>query len=145
MTTFRLIYTSRNMMRGEPEQVEQEIASILDISRRNNASVDVGGVLLFNNGCFLQVLEGPLELVTSTFERIQCDRRHADVVILEAGEVAERLFADWSMAFVGSNVTDSARYQGLSLNRATAEIMRGDGVLGMLQELVQADEHRAAA
>lgn len=143
--TFRLIYTSRNMMQGSPEQTERAIEGILDISRRNNATVNVGGVLMFNNGCFLQVLEGPLETVTSTFERIQCDRRHADVIVLEAGDVADRLFTDWSMAFVGSNVADLARYRELSLNRAAAEIMRGDGVLGMLQELVQADENRAAA
>lgn len=143
--TFRLIYTSRNMMQGHPEQIERGIASILDISRRNNRSAGVGGVLMFNNGCFLQVLEGPLDTVTSTFERIQCDRRHADVIVLEAGDVADRLFTDWSMAFVGSNVADLARYRELSLNRVSSEILQGGGVLGMLHELVQADENRAAA
>ncbi len=96
---FRLAYASRNLI---PEhRMRVEIPRILDAARRHNATQDVTGALLFGADGFVQVLEGPLAAVEQTFERIQCDPRHADVVVLEAGPVAARQFDGWSMAFAG--------------------------------------------
>ena len=59
---------------------------------------------MFNSGCFAQVLEGPLGAVAATFERIQRDARHADVMVLDFRPVSERSFGAWSMAFVGQSL-----------------------------------------
>jgi len=142
MSIYRIVYMSRNEVLGSAEEIEQSIAGILETSRRNNRECDVGGVLMFNNGGFLQVLEGPLESVTKTFERVQCDSRHSDVVVLEAGEVAERAFADWAMAFVGTDSHDTARYGLIKLGLGTKLRMRGDDLLRRLPEILQGEERQ---
>ena len=96
---FRLVYASRSLV---PEaQVRAELPRILGAARRRNAAQDITGALLFSADGFVQVLEGPMAAVAATFERIQCDPRHADVVVLEAGPVPARDFAGWSMAYAG--------------------------------------------
>ena len=97
----RVLYCSRNLIPGTPEAVAADIRSILAASRRNNARDGITGGLLFSNGCFAQVLEGPLDAVEGAFERIQCDERHSDVTVLQSGPIAARDFPDWSMAFAG--------------------------------------------
>ena len=59
------------------------------------------GALVVDGGCFAQALEGPREAVERTFERIQRDARHSDVVVLQLAAVGRRGFPAWSMAFVG--------------------------------------------
>ena len=97
----RVLYCSRNLIPGVSEAVAADIGSILAVSRRNNARDGITGALLFSQGCFAQVLEGPLDAVESAFERIQCDARHGDVTVLQSGPIMGRDFADWSMAFAG--------------------------------------------
>lgn len=106
----RLVYYSRNRVTEGPEALEQAITSILATSRVNNARVDVTGALMFNAGCFAQVLEGSRDAIETIFERIQQDERHGDVFLLAFVPVTERAFESWSMGFVGASVSDAARY-----------------------------------
>ena len=96
---FRLVYASRSLI--PEERVPVEIPRILDMARRHNAAQDITGALLFSADGFVQVLEGPMAAVERLFEHIQCDPRHADVVVLEAGPLPARDFEGWSMAFAG--------------------------------------------
>jgi len=77
----------------------QELDAILATSRRNNAAVGVTGLLVVGGRRFLQVLEGPSEAVTATYERIAADPRHFALVKLDDRTVAERSFGQWSMGF----------------------------------------------
>jgi hypothetical protein len=95
-----------------------EIRGILATSRANNAARDITGALLFNAGCFAQVLEGPLKHVEYTFEKIQRDMRHDDVTILEAGHVARREFPEWSMAFAGAPRDEMTTFSEFSVEHA---------------------------
>jgi hypothetical protein len=99
MNDYRLIYVSDNRL--AQERVPEEVAGILDVSRRNNALVGVTGALMFSAGCFVQVLEGPQQTVEATFERIQRDDRHGNVHVVEFEPVEARSFSNWSMAYVG--------------------------------------------
>lgn len=108
---FRVVYVSRNLLAAA--DAEAEVARILDASRRNNPKVGVTGALLFSEDCFAQALEGPLDAVETTFERIQCDERHGDVVVLEAGTAKQREFPNWSMAYAGRCRDDRARFEQL--------------------------------
>ena len=74
------------------------LASILTVSRANNMRYGVTGALLYSDGCFAQILEGELDAVQQTFERIQNDMRHGAVVVLEAKPVETRMFGLWEMA-----------------------------------------------
>lgn len=99
MADFRLVYYSEN--RIPAERLENEIESILTASRKNNVLVGISGALMFNKGYFAQVLEGAQPPIESTFERIQQDRRHGNVHLLEFVEAPTRSFQTWSMAFIG--------------------------------------------
>jgi hypothetical protein len=50
----------------------------------------------------VQCLEGPRPAVNELYATILRDERHSDVVLLEYGDTQNRLFADWSMAFLKS-------------------------------------------
>jgi hypothetical protein len=94
---YSLVYFSRSTI--QPDRVDAEVRSILDIARTKNPKCEVTGALLFSGGFFAQVLEGPLDAVQSTFERIRRDSRHIEVSVLSCKPITRRSFADWSMAY----------------------------------------------
>jgi hypothetical protein len=127
---YRVIYCSRNRIPGTPDTVSDHISGILARSRENNIRDQVTGGLMFSDGCFAQVLEGPMDAVMAAFERIQCDERHCDVVVLQAGPTAERHFSDWSMAFAGTRALVADKAASLGLSKTLA--VRSDGGESML-------------
>jgi len=109
----RLVYYSRNRVRSVAgsDALAMAIGSILRVSRVNNARVGVTGALLFNLGCFAQVLEGPRDAIENIFERVKLDPRHGEVSILILEPAPARAFEGWAMGFVGSCDTDAALNQ----------------------------------
>ena len=57
-------------------------------------------MLYYGDGCFLQYLEGPRDLVEPLAEEIERDPRHRDYKVLRKQAVAARRFFDWSMKLV---------------------------------------------
>ena len=92
MRDMQLIYASRPF--GYDDLT---LTSILMQARENNARNGITGALICRDDLFLQILEGPRDLVTSTFSRILRDERHVDIVNLLSGEIDRRLFPKWSM------------------------------------------------
>ena len=141
----RLVYFSRNAMPGTSDEVVDGVHQILKSSRRNNAKVGVTGALLFNSGCFAQVLEGPSSAVSETFERIQWDERHSDVLVLEYAPVAGRSFPDWSMSFVGASRSGQHLFGDVSKASGFNPIhLKADEILTTLQRLVLEEEKQTA-
>jgi len=98
---FSIAYISRSYVVADAIGGPQEIQRILAASQRNNARDGVTGALLFTRSYFTQVLEGPVDAVEETFERVQLDRRHVDVRTIFHRPIAERAFGDWTMAYAG--------------------------------------------
>jgi hypothetical protein len=92
MPIFQLIYASTPF--GFDEGT---LAALLIVSRRNNARDGVTGALICRGDLYLQLLEGPQEMVERAFQRIEWDRRHLDVKVLSRRNVTERLFPEWAM------------------------------------------------
>lgn len=80
---------------------KQQLAQLLIKARANNERLGVSGLLLFVEGSFLQVLEGPAATVDALYEKISRDERHAETLVLKRSPIEERSFADWRMGFVG--------------------------------------------
>jgi hypothetical protein len=78
---------------------EDEIIEILRIARQNNERRDITGMLLYRDGNFLQVLEGPAAAVDDLIARIKRDARHHGVIVMSRRGIAERQFSEWRMAF----------------------------------------------
>ena len=118
-----LIYvsTSKKLLSNE------ELLEILKVSRDNNGSEEVTGLLLYKGGNFMQVLEGNEAVVTALYEKIKKDARHKDVAVISKEEIQVRQFPAWQMAF--QNLDDPAiknepGYSQFLQDEFTAEIYR---------------------
>ena len=107
---------------------EATLAEILAVSRRNNAAAGLTGMLLHDDGHFIQTLEGEEEAVVRAFHRIEADPRHREVLVALREEVQERRFPAWSMGFRGAGDTPLGTNDYLEpdseLYRATASLGR---------------------
>ena len=77
----------------------EQIEDLLRTSRAKNAAKGVTGLLLYQDGSFIQALEGEAAAVEELFREIAADPRHSGVLVLSRGEIERRSFADWSMGF----------------------------------------------
>ncbi|RYG08749.1 MAG: BLUF domain-containing protein [Chitinophagaceae bacterium] len=78
---------------------EREIINIVDNAKINNQKIEVTGILLFNSGNFMQLVEGDAPTVEALYERIRYDNRHTDVKLLLKEPITHRNFSDWTMGF----------------------------------------------
>lgn len=132
---YRLVYISRNEIAGDDATVQREIEQILAASRANNPIANISGALMFNAGCFAQVLEGSHDDIQNSFERIQCDPRHSHVVVLTFETTAERRFPSWSMAYLGADSVASAKFGDImQQSDFDASLLKGDHIFGLLNE-----------
>lgn len=91
---------------------EPELDALLVVSRANNARSGVTGMLLYRDGRFLQVLEGPEASIRQVMERIQDDSGHHSVRTLLEDRVTRRQFPDWTMGFPQVDPDDEDRIPG---------------------------------
>ena len=89
------------------------------------------------------VLEGPLPAVERTFERIQCDPRHSDVVVLHVLRSDRRDFAEWSMAYAGKLTASGEAARALSEAQRQPGAEGAELVLATLRDLVGREEEWA--
>jgi len=87
---------------------DAELIELLQVARQNNERSDITGMLLYRDGNFLQVLEGPASAVYSLIDKIKRDTRHHGVILMSRRGVEERQFADWQMAFRNMSKTHVA-------------------------------------
>ena len=79
---------------------DEELAAILDVSRRNNAARGITGALAYHDRAFVQVLEGPEAAVEALLVTIARDLRHTELTVCDRARVDERAFGTWSMGWV---------------------------------------------
>ncbi len=73
------------------------LLALMEQSRRDNARRGVTGMLLYAEGSFFQVIEGPAGVIDALYERIARDARHRSVVKIVQEPIEARSFGDWSM------------------------------------------------
>lgn len=81
-----------------------ELQSLARQARARNRSVGVTGMLLFEEGRFLQTLEGPPEGLEAIWSSVARDQRHSEIEVLSKHMAPARLFTGWDM-FLSSNVS----------------------------------------
>jgi hypothetical protein len=94
----QLIYSSAAVVPFSPLELEQ----LLTHARSNNTRLGVTGMLLYEGGSFLQVIEGDAPVLETLFQRIGQDKRHNDCVTLLKRDVEAPHFGDWAMGFVSA-------------------------------------------
>jgi hypothetical protein len=138
----RLLYYSKANIPGSADERAEEYSRILASARRNNALVDISGALMVSGNRFAQVLEGPLDAVMRTFEKIKRDERHRYVTILKMSKMDQRMFGSWAMGAVGSRAGEILPISAQDcLNSAITNPERGgDTLVDVLQALVEGTE-----
>lgn len=121
---FHLVYVSSAAVPFTPDQ----LVALLAEARANNERLGVTGMLLYKDGNFLQVLEGPEETVRPLYAQIAADPRHRGIIVLLEGEIPERQFGNWSMGF---------------RNLASAEVTAMPGYSPFLERRLSADAFAA--
>ena len=76
---------------------------LLESARAFNQKNGITGILLYDNQQFGQVIEGERASIMKVWKRIQEDRRHHRIELLEIREITERSFPDWLMRFYGGD------------------------------------------
>ena len=142
---YRLVYYSHNLIAVGTDEVAEQVENILAVSRTNNMRDGITGALMFNAGCFAQVLEGPLDVVEAAFERIQQDERHGEVSLLALEPIAARAFPNWAMGFVGMSDADARRFAGIgAASDFDPARFSGDRLHSILRDLAIEEEQAAA-
>lgn len=77
-----------------------DLAALEQEAQRHNRASGVTGLLIFDAGCYIQVLEGPAHAVDATLERIRCDGRHEELEQVLDEPIAGRSFAHWALASI---------------------------------------------
>jgi hypothetical protein len=139
----RLVYVSTATAPVDQDALQ---AILTDASIRN-AGNGITGVLCASRDHYLQLLEGLAHQVLDRYLRITTDTRHRDPTLLSISLAAERLFGQWSMAYVNgsahaANLREILSAQsdlGVRGDRATAILRR------FLSELKSSDLPNAVA
>lgn len=82
---------------------EEELLELLLIARKKNEENHVTGMLLYNEGTFIQALEGAEEDVNKIYDSIKLDQRHKNIITMGTGPSEIRMFPHWSMGFSSIN------------------------------------------
>ena len=105
-----LIYASK----ASTDFSKDDIVVLLEKARNKNESLNVTGMLLFDNGGFLQVLEGEEETVNQLFSVISSDSRHRNIVKIISEAIPERQFDDWTMGYASISRQELAKIEGMN-------------------------------
>ena len=76
-----------------------EIPRIVAVCRAHNEADGITGVLLYTGDDFVQVIEGPVAVVTRLWSRILADPRHHEIVKFLDEPSPSRWYQDWRVGF----------------------------------------------
>lgn len=74
-----------------------DLSALVGKARARNRKLGVTGMLLYENGSFLQTLEGPPDKLDALWSSIIQDPRHDHIEVLSEHMVPSRVFPDWDL------------------------------------------------
>ena len=77
-----------------------DLEHLFRVNKRNNTNLNITGVLVYNYGNFLQILEGDKQEITMLFSKISQDPRHSNIIKLIDTTIEERIFDGYNSGFV---------------------------------------------
>lgn len=123
---------------------DDDLTALLATCRENNARAQLTGMLVYRDGRFLQVLEGPEPAVRTLMDTLATDPRHTGIRVMFEEPLEERQFAEWTMGFERADAGSAADLDGY---RDTFDDLDRDdptATVRALQELVRWFRRRAA-
>jgi hypothetical protein len=118
---------------------ESYLRSILEACMQSNKLAEVTGMLLYQDGRIMQVLEGEEVVIKALYEKIQKDKRHHDVFLLDEFPIGNRSFPNWSMGFRNINAYELSKFPHYaSFFQCTADELASRSQAGVAQQILTA-------
>lgn len=76
------------------------LSKILTNAKHNNLRDGVSGLMSYNKGRYLQIIEGDKKRISQLIKYISTDTRHHDVNSILDIETSHRYFGDWAMKLI---------------------------------------------
>jgi blue light- and temperature-responsive anti-repressor len=93
---------------------DDALRHLLTKARNKNASLDITGMLLYVDGSFFQVLEGPEEKIDAVVATIEKDPRHSLMTVIIREPIHRRSFSEWTMGFTRMTSEEVSEIEGLN-------------------------------
>lgn len=110
----------------------KELEALLTTARSLNLRNDITGVLLYEDGRFLQCFEGPEDAVLLTYERIRHSRQHTDIKELMNRPIEQRGFAGWEMGLARTRRSELLALSNARWKQQTDSVPKGFELLQLL-------------
>lgn len=135
----RIIYLSSSVEYLNSE----EIKSLLSRCREKNIENDITGLLLYADGDFLQVIEGPKVAMLDLFESIKKDSRHKGIVTIANNEIDKRHFPKWNMGFYNSDYEELRKIKGYeNISRETLSKISDKMALAFIDSFIASHQSK---
>lgn len=106
-------------------------------TEQNNSRLNMSGLLIYNNGNFLQILEGENVHINNLFSKIKKDDRHRSIIKLIDTPIEERVFDNYNVGFLIVNDLKKQKTLEDYLNwLKQAEIESVDKVVGIIENFI---------
>lgn len=126
----------------------QTVSEIVGGSALRNGRDELTGLLVAQDGWFVQALEGSAARVSRLLFVISQDRRHSEMQLVDFRAADARLFGQWSMAHAAITPAVFPLLQRLGMRPEAFDPrgLKADGMLSLLTEVGRtAEDHRQLA
>lgn len=115
-----------------------ELKRLYVVTKQKNAASNISGILVYNNGNFLQIMEGSKDELFKLYEKISNDKRHHHLIELVNEPVSERLFEDYVTGFelIDSN-KDIKQLEDYLAWLKEAEVGSINKVIGVVEKFIE--------
>ena len=127
---YQVIYVSTS----SHDMSTAELTEILEQARKKNSRLNITGILLYNRGTFIQVLEGEEPALRQLLQTIQRDSRHFNLITIDEGEIEQRECPEWSMGFGHIHDSHMGDLEGANRFMQTGELP--DTVQGVIHSIL---------
>lgn len=128
----------RSKTHADDLEIIDIVSEILAVSARNNLRDTISGLLVYDEGAFFQVLEGPQDTVQACYQRILEDTRHFDIEKMSDERIDRRKFSRWSMGYMDTyELDDYGALSSLLNSEAPRDIYRAMVRIGSEHGLIQ--------
>lgn len=111
-----LIYVSKAKKNVDYE----EIMKILTHSWKYNHNSYISGMLLYDNGYFIQIIQGPIATIDRLYARISKDPRHSNIKLVGEELLSTRNCTGWGIGFYENQEVADIFYEAFNIGHGKA-------------------------
>jgi len=108
-----VMYISQAVNEGTAPWMPYDYAALTKATHANNVKNEITGILSYQDGYFLQYVEGDDETIDDLIIKVASDKRHENLQILLSQTLSNRKFTKWSMP-MGNKLRKNEEFQRLT-------------------------------